>query len=499
MPAGMGEEERFAAAVENGTTPGSYGWGDDSADSVARELEIVAMLRSGGPALAPDSATRERAKRRLMAAFAQEFGHDADAAMEYAGGDGTAVTAPLQVLAPVALVTRAAPAHRAEPTPLRHGPRAGRHSAPEPDPVEEPQPVAEPDVAEPDAPDTDNVRPLRRRDALQRGGHRRGAAFFGAAAAATLVALAGTGTFASQDALPGDPMYGVKRVAESTSYALTFGEQAKARRHLEQAQRRLDEVEGLVARGRTPVAGTGTTASNPELVRSTMQEFDTDTNEGSRLLLSGSKPDTGQVDEVRTWATQQSERLTEIRSALPAPDRADESLALLDRVLGETAALQNAACAPGATGSGSASAGSGSAGSAAASGGSGTATAGDGACAPTASTTARGESHRATATPDDAKTSAGASATARHDDGDAGVDSDTSTDSSTDSRTTSTRTTTTGSSQTDGTDDPRRRNGGSGGGSSGSAGSGDNVSVPLGVPVTVPSVVPGVPGVSLDH
>ena len=101
-----------------------------------------------------------------------------------------------------------------------------------------------PEVAEPEAPDTDNVRPLRRREAGQRG-HRRGAAFFGAAAAAALVALAGTGTFASQDALPGDPMYGIKRVAESTSYALTFGEKAKARRHLEQAQRRLDEVEGL--------------------------------------------------------------------------------------------------------------------------------------------------------------------------------------------------------------------------------------------------------------
>src|SRR6185436_12299533 len=94
-----------------------------------------------------------------------------------------------------------------------------------------------------------DVRPLRR-NRPERVGHRR-AALLGAAAAAALVALAGTGAFASQDALPGDPMYGIKRVAESTGYALTFGEQAKARRHLEQAQRRLDEVEGLVARGRT--------------------------------------------------------------------------------------------------------------------------------------------------------------------------------------------------------------------------------------------------------
>ena len=485
MPAGMGEEERFAAAVEHGTTPASLGWGEDGAESVARELEIVAMLRSGAPTLAPDPATKDRAKRRLMAAFAQEFGQDVDVAMEYAGGDATAATGPLQVLAPVALATREA-VPRTEVTEVTAPPRtlrAGRHSAPEPEHVAEPEHVVEPDDAEPD-----NVRPLRRRDVEQRRAPRRGAAVLGAAAAAALVALAGGGTFASQDALPGDSMYGVKRVAESTGYALTFGEKAKARRHLEQAQRRLDEVEGLVARGRTTTAGASAKASDPELVRNTMHEFDTDTSEGSRQLLSGTKPDTGQVDEVRTWATQQSQRLTQIRSALPAPDQADGSLALLDRVLGETAALQSA-CAPAASGSadGSASAGSTEVAQASASG--------DGACAVPGSTTVSGRSRTTTTTaPEDTRTSAGASATAHSDDQDGNTDTSTGADAD------SSRVTTKGkASRSDTTSARRGRDSDAGDGGSDSGTSDGNLSVPLPVSrsVSVPPLVPGLPGVTV--
>ena len=226
MPAGWGEEERFAAAMESGTTS----VGDDGSDGLARELEIAALLRSAGPALSPAPAAKARAKQRLMAAFAEEHGagHADD-------------TGPIAVTTSVALADRPQGRH-AEPTPLRAR-AGGRHAFPE-------APADEPEVETDLGP---SVRRLRR-TRPERGGHRR-AALLGAAAAAALVALAGTGTFASRDALPGDPMYGVKRVAESTGYALTFGEQAKARRHLEQAQRRLDEVEGLVTRDQADAGG----------------------------------------------------------------------------------------------------------------------------------------------------------------------------------------------------------------------------------------------------
>ena len=320
MPAGWGEEERFAAAMESGTTS----VGDDGSDGLARELEIAALLRSAGPALSPAPAAKARAKQRLMAAFAEEHGagHADD-------------TGPIAVTTSVALADPPQGRH-AEPTPLRAR-AGGRHAFPEA-PADEPE--AETDLGP-------SVRRLRR-TRPERGGHRR-AALFGAAAAAALVALAGTGTFASRDALPGDPMYGVKRVAESTGYALTFGEQAKARRHLEQAQRRLDEVEGLVSRDQGTQAGVAPAdPTEQQLVRSTMQEFDSNANEGSRLLLSGPAPDAAQVDDVRQWATEQSARLSGMRSAIPAQDKADESLALLNRLLGEADALQKASCDPAA-------------------------------------------------------------------------------------------------------------------------------------------------------
>jgi hypothetical protein len=474
MPAEMGEEERFAAAVEHGTTPAPTRRGDDGADSLARELEIAALLRSCGPALGPEPAARDRARRRMMTAFAQEFAPHVDHPPHTAEDPATEATGPLQVIAPVALAERE-PVRRLPP-PVRRAERApgtGRHSAPEPD-------AAGPDTT----PATGDVRPLRaaRPRAVPHGGQRR-AALLGAAAAAALVALAGTGTFASRDALPGDPMYGIKRVAESTGYALTFGEEAKARRHLEQAQRRLDEVEGMAARSRT-IAASGAAAdpagaaADRERMRSTMQEFDTDTSEGSRLLLAGSTPpDTAEVDEVRTWATEQSERLSEIRSTLPAPDRADESLALLDRLLGETEALQGAACDPAAAGPGDA-------------------------CAGTGSTPAPALTRTAPVpTGDgDAPERARSSATDRSDDTD--VEPDRTADAPSDGDRAPARSSTrdTGPSDTDG---EGRRDDDSGGGSrSGSGGSGgsgsESIDVPLPVPATV-GVPPvgGLPGISL--
>ena len=337
MPAGMGEEERFAAAVEHGTTPASSG------AATAARTPSRASWRSWhccAPAVRPSRRTpaaRERAKQRLMAAFARvehDVGHADDTRPER-HGDRT----PVAVAEPPR--RRATPSRRR----LRRAPRGrpalgARRAGPD---DEGPARRADASSRRPRA---RNVRRCGAATAGTRVGHRR-AALLGPPRPRRSSRWPAPGTFASQDALPGDPMYGVKRVAESTGYALTFGEQAKARRHLEQAQRRLDEVEGMVAREPAPSGPAAPpSTAGPGARALTMQEFDSDTSEGSRLLLAGPTPDTAQVDEVRTWATEQSARLSELRSTLPAPDRADESLALLDRLLGETAALQDAACDP---------------------------------------------------------------------------------------------------------------------------------------------------------
>ncbi|HKS48372.1 MAG TPA: DUF5667 domain-containing protein [Amycolatopsis sp.] len=66
-----------------------------------------------------------------------------------------------------------------------------------------------------------------------------------AAAAALVVALGGLGMVLSRNAMPGDPLYGVKRAAESAELGLTFGDAAKASKHLRFAATRLDELLAL--------------------------------------------------------------------------------------------------------------------------------------------------------------------------------------------------------------------------------------------------------------
>ncbi len=482
MPAGMGEEERFAAAVELGTTPGPVGRGD----SLPRDLEIVALLRDAGPALAPDPRSREQARRRLMAAFAEEFAAPRERGRP--AHDSVEATGPMPGVTAVALAEREpapaagdTPSRRADRRPEQAPRRTGRHAAP----GAEDEPGAT----------VHALRPARR--------HRR-APVVQAAAAAALVALAGSGMFASRDALPGDPMYGVKRVAESTGLALTFGEQAKARRHLEQAQRRLDEVEGMVSRTRTApgsasgsaratgsASGSGSATGSAsgsasgsvdpedaELMRTTMQEFGDEATEGSRLLLASAErdaaPDTEEVEEVRTWAAEQSERLSELRPVMPEPDEADESLALLDRLLDETAAITGEACPAGSAAP----------------------AAPVDACEPAAPAPAPAPQSPATSGEADVRTSTGA------DEGEADRDADAdaggSVRTSADPARPPARGTTTEGGSTD-RDDDRRGADDSDGGADERSDDDDDISVPAPLParVDVPPVVPGLPGLSI--
>jgi hypothetical protein len=58
--------ERFAAAVDGGMIA------DGTDPALARELEIARRLAAHGTALDPDPDARERARRRLMAALAEQ-------------------------------------------------------------------------------------------------------------------------------------------------------------------------------------------------------------------------------------------------------------------------------------------------------------------------------------------------------------------------------------------------------------------------------------------
>ncbi|WP_343946483.1 DUF5667 domain-containing protein, partial [Pseudonocardia zijingensis] len=154
------------------------------------------------------------------------------------------------------------------------------------------------------------------------------------AAAATMIALAAGSVLASGNSLPGDTLYPVKRVAESAGLALTFDEEGRARRHLEIAATRLSEVEQLAREAETPPA--------PEVFTSAMDDFDSATNEGSQLLLSAAQAEEERTaaEDLRKWASEQSDRLAELEPALPESADADTSRELLERLLGQTQRLE---------------------------------------------------------------------------------------------------------------------------------------------------------------
>lgn len=338
MPAGQGKDaEQLDAAIEQGTPPGSV------ADSeLARDLEIVAMLRSRRAAYDPHPVARSDAKQRMMAALlaaqaedraaqAAPVPHPAEltAPLPFVAGSPAPLAGAIDETAVIGRVTdddleadtRSAVESPAVESPAVESPvigsaRPGRHSLPT-------RPGSR---ARSRAANRPPSRGLRRRFAM-----------VGAAAMVALVAIATAGNYASRNALPGDALYGVKRASEDTGLAFTFDDAERAQRHLALATTRLDEVEQLVQ------AGAGATSADPALVENAMRDFDSSTGEGSRMLL-GADDAAGApaLGDLRTWAAEQAARLSVLRSSLPATaiPEADTSLALLDRLVGRTEALE---------------------------------------------------------------------------------------------------------------------------------------------------------------
>ncbi len=297
MSGGRSEDsERFADVVSLGTrvaTPAD--------PRLRRDLEVVALLRRCATDLGPDRQTSDRMRTRLMAELVPvgqtlpRLGQTLPHLRSQVVGSRGQVAGP-----------RERGAVGSSTAPRR---RTGRHRSGVP------------------------------------AGVRTSRLVVGSAAAACLVlSLAAANVLLSRDALPGDTLYGVKRAAESMELGLTFGQEAKARRQLEFAAERLDEVEALV--GRLP-AGAGSTAALPagldaELIARTLQAFDDEAAAGARLLLpmaaAGSGPALGVVG---SWAEQQSQRLSAVLGTLPASAKpqAHSSLTLLTRVASRAAAL----------------------------------------------------------------------------------------------------------------------------------------------------------------
>jgi len=131
-----------------------------------------------------------------------------------------------------------------------------------------------------------------------------------AAALFLFLALSGLTLVLSRTALPGDALYGVKRAGESTALGLTFGDQAKARKHLEFATNRVTELGELAAQD----------ASQADY-RTAYDDFAADLKAGVAQMTTVATSDGGgaqALSDVRLWARNQEARLASRQAALPA-------------------------------------------------------------------------------------------------------------------------------------------------------------------------------------
>jgi uncharacterized protein DUF5667 len=111
-----------------------------------------------------------------------------------------------------------------------------------------------------------------------------------AGAAALVVGLAGLGTVLAHDALPGNPLYAVKRATESAELGLTIGDEARAETHLRLAATRLDELQALHSPNRGAIA-----------------DFERQVRAGTAELTTlGVRGAGGELDELRSWVRLQT-------------------------------------------------------------------------------------------------------------------------------------------------------------------------------------------------
>jgi len=306
MPSGGQDSERFAAAVDFGADavpPGD--------EQLRRELDVVALLRESRATASPDADASARMRARVMAAAATML----QAPNETSTGNAAVTTvtgmaterpsfedAPTMVDTPI-IEADDEPAEAEHSNVVAIGKARGRHRFPT---SKAPSP------------------------------QRRGLLGISAAAALMVLAVTGGGAMFSQDALPGDSLYGVKQTTESALVGLTPGQGNKAQRQLDYAATRIDEVQQLNTE-QVPAGNRGADISQA------LSGFNEQTASGSRLWLASGSGNSAELGALANWAETQSQKLSALRSSMPAsaqPD-ADYSLRMLEDLRTRAQSLSN--------------------------------------------------------------------------------------------------------------------------------------------------------------
>ncbi len=136
------------------------------------------------------------------------------------------------------------------------------------------------------------------------------------AAAVGALALVGASTgmaVASQSALPGDPLYPLKRAIENAHTSVQSDEDAKGKTMLDNASGRLDEVTALTHEN-----------DDAETISATLNAFTDQANQASDLLLKDYEQ-TGHedsVEELRSFTADSMSALTALQNLIPDDARA---------------------------------------------------------------------------------------------------------------------------------------------------------------------------------
>jgi hypothetical protein len=171
-----------------------------------------------------------------------------------------------------------------------------------------------------------------------------------AAGAAAVTAVAGVGIGASRS-LPGDAFYGLKRATESVQLDLTFGQEAKGKRHLEFARTRLAEAKALAGEAAALPAvsvnghwtAAGESDADTSAILSTLQDMDDETRAGAHDLFAAYRA-SGSAEPLQaltTFTQEQYSQLLQLLPELPEATRAsaERSLSLLAIVRATTVKL----------------------------------------------------------------------------------------------------------------------------------------------------------------
>jgi hypothetical protein len=118
---------------------------------------------------------------------------------------------------------------------------------------------------------------------------------------------------ASQNALPGDPLYPLKRAIENAQAGVQVNDEAKGKALLDNASGRLDEVDQLSREG-----------DDADRISDTLQTFTDQASEASDLLLAA-YADNGKaesVERLRDFTVDSMDKLTGLESLVPEDARA---------------------------------------------------------------------------------------------------------------------------------------------------------------------------------